>query len=81
MWFTNSFASSIGRITTDGQIATFTDDRILGRVTPDGEITTMTDDWLDGPRGITSGPDGGVSFTNFFGYSIGRVQAVGAPAP
>jgi streptogramin lyase len=59
LWFTN-FANGAG-----GSI---------GEMTPSGVLTNdYTGDGIDGPEGITAGPDGGLWFTNVGNSSIGEI--------
>jgi hypothetical protein len=65
MWFTESAANKIGRITTDGIITEF-------------PIPTAASG--PGPEGITTGPDGNVWFTELGARKIGRITIAHAPA-
>jgi Coenzyme PQQ synthesis protein D (PqqD) len=47
-------------------------------VVPAGTVTDYTDSSIDGPFGITAGPDGALWFTNYYGNSIGRITTNGA---
>ena len=38
-----------------------------------GIVTNYTGTGIDGPAGITAGPDGAVWFTNYHNSSIGRI--------
>ena len=62
VWFTNAYPGSIGRITTDGAVTTYTDPRIT---------------YYGYPSAITAGPDGALWFTNLYGNSIGRITTNG----
>ena len=63
LWFTNSG-------TFDPTTKTFIGSSI-GRITTVGVVTTYTDPSIDGPEGITAGPDGALWFTND-GYLDGK---------
>ena len=77
LWFTNSG-------TFDQTTKTFIGSSI-GRITTAGVVTTYTDPGIDGPVGITAGPDGALWFTNdgyqdgttIVGASIGRITTAG----
>ena len=49
----------------------------VGRITTGGVITSYTDPSINGPYGITAGPDGALWFTNVGNYSIGRITTGG----
>ena len=49
----------------------------IGRITSTGVVTNYTDSTIDGPNGITAGPDGALWFTNSWGNSIGRITTSG----
>ena len=49
----------------------------IGRITTGGVITSYTDPSINGPYGITAGPDGALWFTNVGNYSIGRITTGG----
>ena len=40
-------------------------------------LSTYTDPGMDGPQGITVGPDGALWFTNFANNTIGRITTDG----
>ena len=50
----------------------------IGRISTGGAVSNYTDPSIDGPAGITTGPDGALWFTNNFGGSIGRITTSGA---
>ena len=53
----------------------------IGRVTTSGVVTNYTGTGINGPAGITAGPDGALWFTNLGDYrgdSIGRITTGGA---
>jgi virginiamycin B lyase len=60
LWFTESLADKIGRITTAGIVSEF----------PLPHIQTVHDN----PEGITKGPDGALWFTEALGQRIGRID-------
>jgi virginiamycin B lyase len=45
----------------------------IGRITTAGVVSNYTGTGIDGPAGITTGPDGAMWFTNYDNGSIGRV--------
>ena len=49
----------------------------LGRITPSGHITSYSGGDIDGPFGVTEGPDGAMWFTNYDGNTIGRITMSG----
>ncbi len=62
LWFTNNLTGSVGRMTTDGSVSSYS---VVTSTTP-----------FPRPEGITTGPDGALWFTN--GTSIGRITTGGA---
>ncbi|HUA21517.1 MAG TPA: PASTA domain-containing protein, partial [Bryobacteraceae bacterium] len=63
LWFTESDANKIGRITTSGKVAEYPLPFVTG-----------SDDFL---KGITSGPDGALWFTETIANRIGRITLDG----
>jgi virginiamycin B lyase len=45
-----------------------------------GKVTIYSARVIDGPRGITAGPDGALWFTNNGNNSIGRITTTGTQA-
>ena len=52
-------------------------DNSIGRITTAGVVTNYTGTGINGPLGITTGPDGALWFTNNFNNSIGRITTAG----
>jgi streptogramin lyase len=65
LWFTEFGANQIGRITTAGAITEF---QVPGTSTPPAPAGAGSS-----PAGITTGPDGAIWFTEFYGNRIGRL--------
>src|SRR5437870_5029696 len=49
----------------------------IQRLATAGGVATATASGIDGPAGITAGPDGALWFTNNAGNSIGRITTSG----
>ncbi len=69
LWFTESTADQIGRITTAGAITEFTDP-------PQPEAPGVL--FIANPFGITAGPDGALWFSEYSGGRVGRITTGGA---
>jgi virginiamycin B lyase len=50
----------------------------IGRISTTGTVTVLSSRKINGPSGITAGPDGALWFTNYAGNTIGRITTSGA---
>jgi virginiamycin B lyase len=74
LWFTGDYVpdpakGAIGRITTAGTVSVFTGP---------GDISNPVDGTIGNPRGITTGSDGALWFTNQNINTVGRITTTGA---
>jgi len=71
LWFTESLANRIGRITPDGAITEFS----AGLT---DKVTSPGSEYPASPSDITAGPDGNLWFTEQSGPRVGRITPDGA---
>ncbi|HEU5199028.1 MAG TPA: hypothetical protein VFU32_05295, partial [Ktedonobacterales bacterium] len=69
LWFTESLADQIGRVTPDGSFQEFRLPTYCGYAGPEDDCY---------PNGITTGPDGNLWFTESAGDKIGRITPSGS---